>query len=179
MKIKPYREDIDPTILMKIRTKMRNFFSADVIQDTQSFEEYMKPWDDSDPRNDLLIAEDDNGNIVGWSGLFKSTKFYSCIAILVLPEYVSSDLPIKLLDSTEKLAKAQDLNNLRLYVYGTFTVLRNGLTAQGIQFESADFTLMLKKPESTPSITIPNGISFTNSKKAERLVLIAALQKDE
>ncbi|MFX0208797.1 MAG: GNAT family N-acetyltransferase, partial [Candidatus Hodarchaeota archaeon] len=118
-------------------------------------------------------AEDDKGDIVGWAGLFKSSKFWSGIALLVSPEFISSNLPVKLLDSMVNLAETQKLTNLRLYVYGTFATLRNALDHRGIQSRSGDFTLILDKPVTISSVTIPIGISLRSSRNAENLAMYA------
>lgn len=88
MQIKPFSDEIDPIILMNIRNRMRKYFNPEGIQDSETFEAYIKPWDKTEPKKDFLVAEDNNGDIVGWAGLFKSSKFWNGIAILVSPEFI-------------------------------------------------------------------------------------------
>ncbi|MFX0124003.1 MAG: GNAT family N-acetyltransferase [Candidatus Hodarchaeota archaeon] len=168
MNIQPFSDNIDRNILINIRNRMRKYFNPEGIQDSETFESYIKPWDKTEPKKDFLVAKDDNGEIVGWAGLFKSSKFWSGIAILVSPEFITSNLPIELFTAMEGLAKAQNLVNLRLYVYGTFSVLREALDARGIKIKSGDFTLILSRPNKIPTVVIPDKISLRSSVKAER-----------
>lgn len=69
----------------------------------------------------------------------------------------------------EGLAEAQNLVNLRLYVYTTFSILNKTLNTRSIKIKSGDFTLVLSRPEKIPTVAIPNSFSLRSSVKAEKL----------
>ncbi|MFX0093547.1 MAG: GNAT family N-acetyltransferase [Candidatus Hodarchaeota archaeon] len=178
MKIKPYSKAIKPEDLLNVRNQMRKHFNPEGIKDSQTFESYIKPWDRTDPKRDFLVVEDDKGNIVGWGGLFKSSKFWSGIGIFISPALISSNLPIELFDNIKILAESQKLTDLRFDVYGAFKTLRDALDERGIQSRSGSYTLIQEKSDITPPVTIPEGISLKNSSKAEHLTVYAETVND-
>ena len=115
MRIRPLDETIERSSLIDVWKQMWSYLTPEEpILSEETFKAMMIRDNQTVLSRDFLIAEDNQGTIIGFVGLLKSsTREFWRVMSVVLPEQIKSMLPGKLLDAIVKLAKKQEAPKLR------------------------------------------------------------------
>ncbi len=171
MRIKPLDETIERSSIIYVWKQMWSYLIPEETDLTEEKFDAIFSRDDQTvfPR-DFLIAEDNQGNIIGFAGLGKSSKrdFWR-VTYVVLPEYVKSNLPGKLLDAIVNLAKKQAAPKLRFYSRANFTPLNKKLEERGIKPVQYGWWMRLDDFSLLPRSVVPLGITLRKQKDIDDL----------
>ncbi|MFX1255603.1 MAG: hypothetical protein ACFFCZ_28630, partial [Promethearchaeota archaeon] len=131
MRIKPLDETIEWSSIVDVWKQMWHYLiSEEPILSEEEFDAMLAREDQTVLSHDFLIAEDNQGTLIGFVGLLKSsTRDFWRVMNVVLPEYIESTLPGKLFDAIMKLANKQAAPELRFYSRAQFTAFNEKLEA--------------------------------------------------
>lgn len=125
--------------------------------------------DQTVPSRDWLIAEDEQGNMIGFSCLFKSSKRDSWwMEIRVVPEYYRQELALDLFKSTLTLFNKKNSTKVLLTVRKFAFVdspLQTRIKEMGLEPVHFNFWMYLVDIDSLPELIEPTDISFQKQKK--------------
>ena len=111
---------------------------------------------------DYIVGEDSKGDIIGFAGLFKSSKRdFWYLDLYMLPEYFKSELMVELFDSILSLAEEQDAPDLQFTTFKyTFkgTPLHNKIKKMGLKPVNHGFWMRLDDLSSQPQLFTPTNI---------------------
>jgi len=113
---------------------------------------------------DYLVAEINKGDIIGYAGLFKSSKRdFWYLELNMLPEFFKSELMVELFNSTLILAKEQNAPELRYvttkYTF-IYTPLHNKIKKMGLEPVNYGFWMRLDDVSSQPQLLTPINITL-------------------
>jgi mycothiol synthase len=131
---------------------------------------------------DFLVAENDNKEIIGYSGFLKSSKRDSWdLEVNMLPEYFKSDFMVELFESIIDLANQQNAPDLRFviikYAFEN-SPLHNKFKEMGLEPVIYDFWMYLDNIGSLPQLEAPPDITFQKQKKVNDLTSYIAVRND-
>ncbi|MFX0209636.1 MAG: GNAT family N-acetyltransferase [Candidatus Hodarchaeota archaeon] len=171
MRIKPLNVIIERSYIIDIWKQMWNHLMPE--EPTLSEEEFDTLFAREDQTvldRDFLIAKDNQGKAIGFTGLMKSsTRDYWRIMYIVLPEYIQSKLPGQLLDAIVNLANIQAASKLRFYSRENFILLNKKLKEMGIKPVQYGWWMRLDNFKSLSQSVVPPGIILKNQKDINNL----------
>ncbi|MFX0123505.1 MAG: GNAT family N-acetyltransferase [Candidatus Hodarchaeota archaeon] len=172
MQIKPLDETIERSNLIDVWRQMWGYLTPEEsILSEEAFNAIVVRDDLTVLYRDFLIAVDNQGSIIGFTGLQKSsTRDFWRIVYAVLPEHIESRLPGKLLDAIVNLAKKQNAPKLRFYSRHIFTSLIAKLEEMDIKPVQYGWWMRMDDFEALPQPVGPPGITFRKEKDINDLV---------
>lgn len=118
-------------------------------------------WPNTVMQDDVLIVTNNEGQTIGFGGLFKSGKGDSWLVQMdVHPNYETIEFWNDLIESLLKLAKEQNAPELHFRMSPNRTILREALRKQKISPDHFIYTLKLANTEKLPEIAPPKGIEI-------------------
>ncbi len=180
MQIKPLDETIEQSSMIDVWKQMWCYLTPEEpILSEEAFDARVVRGDQTVLSRDFLIAEDNQGSIMGFTGLQKSsTRDFWRIMYAVLPEHIKSRLPGKLLDAIVNLAKKQGAPKLRFYSRKDFASLKNKLEEMGIKPVQYGWWMRLDDFVSLPQLVVPPGITLRKEKDINDLVEYVAVYNE-
>ena len=115
MQVRQFNENLDKTRVMKVLERVLKEVNPSMTMSEEQFDAMLKVEGDlTNLPRDCLIAEDDQGEIIGFIGLLKSSKrdFWH-LEMALLREYVKSNISVELMESILDLAKKQNAPEIR------------------------------------------------------------------
>jgi mycothiol synthase len=182
MKIRPY-EDIDKLSLVSILSEAYKIINPTVIINEEVFDSDLKvDGDQTILSRDYLVAEDDNGEIIGFSGFYKSSKRdYWILDLCMLPKFFKTKRMVELFNSVLNMIKEQDAPELRFYTIKNIfedTPLQNEIKKMGLEPVNYGFWMRLDDLSSQPQLKIPNNIKIQKEKVLNNLSSYVAVRND-
>ncbi|MFW9818215.1 MAG: GNAT family N-acetyltransferase [Candidatus Thorarchaeota archaeon] len=168
MKIRPYK-DKDKLSVISVLSEVYKDINPTVIINEEVFDSDMKvEADQTILSHDYIVAEDDNGEIIGFAGLYKSSKRdYWFLDLFMLPKFFKTKRMVELFNSIFILAKEQDAPELR-YITNKYrfedTPLHNEVKKMGLEPVNYGFWMRLDDLSSQPQLKIPNNIKIQKEK---------------
>lgn len=170
MKIRLFDESLDKNRVIDVLDKfLKDINPAFKINGEQFYSSIAVLGDQTDLSRDSLVVEDNNGKLIGFTGLLKSSKrdFWQ-LQIGILPEYSKSNFTMNLFESILQLAKEQNAPDIRFtiskYLF-TDSLLEEKIKEMGLKPVHYDFWMILNKIDSIPTFKDPSGITFQNQKE--------------
>lgn len=169
MRIIPYNEKTGLSGIINVWNQFMKHFN-DVSMIYNSEEEFKaklaRYFSDTVLSRDFLIAEDNQGKIIGYAGFLKSSKGdFWYLQTIVLPDYFESSLPGKLMDEILSLAKKQAAPELRVYTKAILKPYVKKLEELGLEPIQYRWDMRLDDSQSTKPSVLPPSIMLQNQKE--------------
>ncbi|MFX0181435.1 MAG: GNAT family N-acetyltransferase [Candidatus Hodarchaeota archaeon] len=180
MRIKPLDETIERSSMIEVWKQMWSYLTPEgPILSEEAFDAIVVRDDQTVLSRDFLIAEDSQGSIIGFIGLQKSsTRDFWRITYAVLPEYIKSRLPGRLMDAIVNLAKKQGSSKLRSYSRMDFTSLNRKLEELGIKPVQYGWWMRLDDFGALPQSVVPPGITLRKEKDINDFIEYVAVYNE-
>ncbi|MFX0020789.1 MAG: GNAT family N-acetyltransferase [Candidatus Hermodarchaeota archaeon] len=131
---------------------------------------------------DYIVAEDNNGEIIGFAGLYKSSKrVHWILDLFMLPKFFKTKPMVELFNSVLIMAKEQEAPELRFITTKyTFedTPLHNEIKKMGLEPVNYGFWMRLDDLSSQPQLKIPNNIKIQKVKVLNDISSYVAVRND-
>ncbi|MFX0006789.1 MAG: GNAT family N-acetyltransferase [Promethearchaeota archaeon] len=182
MKIRPYK-DSDKLCVVSVLNEVYKDINPTLIINEEVFDSDMKvDGDQTILSRDYIVAEDESGEIVGFAGLYKSSKRdYWGLDLFMLPKFFKSKRMVELFHSALILAKKQDAPELRfIRIKYTFedTPLHDEIKKMGLEPVNYGFWMRLDDFSSQPQLKIPSNIKIQKEKVLNDISSYVAVRND-
>lgn len=169
LRIKPYNEKTGLSGIINVWNQFMKHFN-DVSMIHNSEEEFKAvlatSFSDTVLSRDFLIAEDNQGKIIGYAGFLKPSKGdFWIFQTIVLPDYFESSLPGKLIDEILSLAKKQAAPELRFFTKAILKPYVKKLEELGLEPIQYRWDMRIDDFQSTKPLVLPPGIMLQNQKE--------------
>lgn len=165
MLIRPFNEDTDKTRIVEVWNKvLKDMNPSWTINEEELDAGLAVEGDQTDPKHDWLVAEDNKGKIIGFACLFKSSKRDSWwLEIKVLPQHFKSNLSLKLFESILDLGNKQNTPQIRFaiskYIFMD-SPLQIKFKEMGLKPVNYDCWMRMDDIDSLRKPNVPPGINF-------------------
>lgn len=170
MKIRPFDETIDKSKVVEVLDRVLKYENPALGIDEDMFNTALKfQSDQSIPSRDFLVAEDNDGKIIGFAGLLKSSKrdFWR-VGCDVLPEYFKSNIFVELFQSILHLKNEQNGPEIRFSFKQyklTDSPLQKKLNEMGLKPVHYNWEMFLEETAPPPQIKVPPNITIQTGKE--------------
>ncbi|MFX0030572.1 MAG: hypothetical protein ACFE8B_15275, partial [Candidatus Hermodarchaeota archaeon] len=170
MKIRPFDETIDKSRIIEVLDKVIKFENPALgINEEQFNAAFEFEGEQTNLSRDFLVAEDNNGKIIGFAGLLKTAKRDSWrVAIEVLPDYFKSNIFVELFESIFKLKNEQNGPEVRFSLKKyklTDSPLQKKLDEMQLTPVHYNWEMHLENVDQQPEVTVPTGITIHTGKE--------------
>lgn len=170
MSIRLFSENLDKNRLIEVLDKFLKDINPTLkLTGEQFYSSIAMMGDQTILSRDSLVVEDNNGNLIGFTGLLKSSKRdFWYLEIAMLPEFYKSNFTVNLFDSILNLAKEQNAPDIRFTIRKYLFIdspLEEKFKEIGLKPIHYDFFMRLDKIDSIPTFKEPLGITFQNQKE--------------
>jgi len=170
MKIRPFDETIDKTRVIDVLDRAIKFENPALGMNEEQFNAAFDfEGEQTNLSRDFLVAEDNEGKIIGFAGLIKSSKRDSWrLAIEVLPDYFKSNFFVELFESILSLKNEQNGPEVRFSLRKyrlTDSPIQKKLDEMQIKPVHYNWEMLLEDIDQTPEMAVPTGIDIHTGKE--------------
>ncbi len=168
MKIRPF-ESNDKTRVVEVLDRVLKYDNPALGMDEDLFNAALAfEGEQTILSRDFLVAEDNEGKIIDFSGLLKSSKRDSWrLAFEVIPEYFTSTIFVELFESILNIKNEQNGPEIRFSLKKyklTDSPLQRKLNEMGLKPVHYNWEIFLEDTDPPPKINVPPGINIHSGK---------------
>ncbi len=170
MKIRPFDETIDKARVIEVLDRVLKYENPALGINEEQFNAALEfGGEQTILSRDFLVAEDNEGKIIGFSGLLKSSKRDSWrLAFEVIPEYFKSTIFVELFESILNIKNEQNGPEIRFSLKKyklTDSPLQRKLNEMGLKPVHYNWEMRLENVDQPPEVTVPTGITIHTGKE--------------
>lgn len=183
MEIRSFDENLDKTRIIALLDTVLKEINPGLTMNEDRFDAMLAvEGDQTILSRDSLVAEDDDGKIIGFSGLLKSSKHnFWRLDISMLPEYNKSNLTVKLFESILNLASKQNAPEIRFTTRNIIFIdspIYEKFKEMGLKPVHYNWWMHLDKVDKVPLLGVPHGINLQKRKELNELTGYVAVIND-